>query len=236
MGIGGVLARMFGSNGGTSRESTMDVYADPITVNCRKVLAGLKFLDVDYNLVKVDYFTGEHKGDAYTALNPNESLPAIKDGDFVLWESNAILQYAADKYGKSDAYPTDLQARADINRWLLWESSAWFPTNYVYLVENCVKPLLGSGPDQAIKDAEAERFNRLAGILDARLKSSDWLCGNKPTIADIVVAAPLHLHFEQKPPLEGHPNLVRWMTQRVEQLPAWKATHVGPGFTLPDAA
>lgn len=34
----------------------MEIYADPITVNCRKVLAGLKLLEVDYTLVKVDYF------------------------------------------------------------------------------------------------------------------------------------------------------------------------------------
>ena len=61
----------------------------------------------------------EQKGDAYVALNPMASLPALKDGDFVLWESNAILQYAADKYRKTEFYPTDLQRRADINRWLL---------------------------------------------------------------------------------------------------------------------
>ena len=55
----------------------------------------------------------------------------------VLWESNAILQYAADKVGNNDVYSSDLKVRADINRWLLWESSAWFPSCYKYLVENC---------------------------------------------------------------------------------------------------
>ena len=39
-------------------------------------------------------------------------------------ESNGLLQYAADKYGKSEFYPTGLKIRADINRWLLWEASA----------------------------------------------------------------------------------------------------------------
>ena len=41
----------------------MDIYADPITVNCRKVLAGLQLLGVDYDLVKVDYFKADHKND-----------------------------------------------------------------------------------------------------------------------------------------------------------------------------
>ena len=85
----------------------MKIYADPITVNCRKVLAGMKLLDVDYTLEKIDYFTGEQKSEAYVAINPNAALPALTDGDLVLWESNAILQYAADKHGKTKQYPAE---------------------------------------------------------------------------------------------------------------------------------
>ena len=119
----------------------MQIYADPITVNCRKVLAGLELMEVPYELVHVDYFKGEQKSDTYIAINPNASMPTMKDGDFTLWESNAILQYAADKYNVAAQYPNDLKTRSDINRWLLWESSSWFPSCYVFLVENCVKPL-----------------------------------------------------------------------------------------------
>lgn len=210
----------------------MKIYADPITVNCRKVLAGLRLMDVPFERVHVDYFTGEQKSAKFKEINPNESMPAMVDGDFVLWESNAILAYAADKHGKSAFYPTELKARADINRWLLWESSAWFPSTYVYLVENCVKPLLKAEPDPKVIEAQNANFHKLAGILDARLAKSEWLCGSSPTIADIVVAAPMHLHPYQQLPLAPHKNLVRWMTQKVEKLPSWDQTYVGPGFTL----
>ena len=214
----------------------MELFADPITVNCRKVVAGLKLLGSDYTLTKVDYFKGEQKSDAFKAINPNAALPALRDGDLVLWESNAILQYAADKGGKTQFYPTDPAKRADVNRWLLWEASTWFPSCYVYLVENCVKPLLGGAPDPAMLAGEEERFHKLAGILDDRLSRHPWLAGDGPTIADIAVAAPMHLHAWQQLPLAPHPNLARWMTQRVEQLPCWKATHVGDGFKLEEAA
>jgi len=215
----------------------MQVFADPITVNCRKVLAGLKMLGVDYTLSKVDYFKGEHKSEEFKKINPNEALPAMKDGDMVLWESNAILQYAADKHGKTEYYPTDPAKRADVNRWLLWEAASWFPSCYVYLVENCVKPLLGGAPDQAVLDGEAANFHKLAGILDERLSNSKWLCGDRPTIADIAIAAPMHLHEWSKLPLDKHPNLRRWISTCVEQLPAWKATHVDEGsFKLVGAA
>ncbi len=209
----------------------MQIYADPITVNCRKVLAGLKLMDAPYELVHVDYFKGEQKAEPYASLNPNLSIPALKDGDFVLWESNAILQYAADRLGREAAYPTDLRTRADVNRWLLWESSSWFPSCYVFLVENCVKPLLGGAPDPAVLDAQLATFHKLASILDATLARQDWLAGTSgPTIADIAIASPMHLHGWQQLPLDGHPNLKRWMLERVEPLACWRATNVEQGF------
>lgn len=209
----------------------MKIYADPITVNCRKVFAGLQLMGAPYEHVHVDYFKGEQKADAFVAVNPNASLPAMVDGDFVLWESNAILQYAADKIGNDAVYPKDLKTRADINRWLLWESSSWFPSCYVFLVENCVKPLLGGQADAAVLDAQAAQFHKLAGILDARLAHNEWVAGKGPTIADIALAAPMHLHGWQRLPIKDHPNLSRWLTQGVEQLPSWKKTWVGEGFT-----
>jgi len=214
----------------------MEILADPITVNCRKVLAGLKLMGIDYSLTKIDYFKGEQKGAAYLAVNPNASIPAMRDDGMVLWESNSILQYAADKHGKSAHYPTGLKARADVNRWLFWESAQWFPSCYVYLVENCVKPLLGGAPDPAVLAAQADNFHKLAGILDARLAESPWVSGSGPTIADIALAAPMHLHGWQELPLDRHRHVVRWMTKNVEALPAWKATTVERGFTLPQAA
>ena len=216
----------------------MKIHADPRSVNCRKVLAGLDLIGAPFELNHVDYFKAEQKEPAYLAINPNAALPAMVDGDFVLWESNAILQYAADKVGNDAAYPRDLKTRADINRWLLWESSSWFPSCYVFLVENCVKPLLGSQPDPAVLDAQAAQFHKLAGIVDARLAGRDWIAGKGPTIADIALAAPMHLHGWQQLPLGDHPNLKRWMTRSVENLPCWNKTTVYEGFatTKPAAA
>jgi glutathione S-transferase len=213
----------------------MKIYADPITINCRKVIAGLNLIGAPYELVHVDYFKGEQKAEPYVSLNPNASIPAMRDGDFELWESNAILQYAADKVGNDTAYPRDLQMRADINRWLHWEGSTWFPSCYVFLVENCVKPLLGGQPDPAVLDAQAAQFHKLASILDQRLAKQRWVSGGadaRPTIADIALASPMHLHGWQKLPLSDHPNLKRWLLDGVEQLPCWQQTAVYEGFSM----
>jgi glutathione S-transferase len=202
----------------------MKLYYDPITVNCRKVAAGFSLMGVSFEKSHVDYFSGGQKAPEYLKINPNGAIPALVDGDFKLWESNAILQYAADKSEAFDYYPREPKVRADIHRWHLWEAAHWFPSCYVYLVENVVKPLLKAEPDQAVIDKEAPNWHRLANILDERLSNQRWLCGDQLTLADIAVAAPMHLHSYQKLPLDAHPNLRRWMTEGVEQLACWKAT------------
>ena len=107
----------------------MKLHYDPCTVNCRKVIAGLKLMGIDFESETYDYFdgltepseTGFRTLPAYLAINPMATLPALVDGDLNLWESNAILQYAADAAGPSAAYPQDLKVRSDINLCLFCE-------------------------------------------------------------------------------------------------------------------
>ena len=214
----------------------MKLHYDPCTVNCRKVIAGLKLMNIEFESEIYDYFdgllepseTGFRTLPAYLAINPMAELPTLSDGDLNLWESNAILQYAADAAGPSAAYPQDLKVRADINRWLLWESNSWFASCYVYLVENVVKPyVIKTDPDAGILEAEDVKFEKLASILSARLDNQPWISGSEPTIADIVVAAPMHLHSYQKLPLSNHANIRAWYG-RLEELPCWSSTDVAP--------
>lgn len=205
----------------------MKLYYDPVTVNCRKVVAGLDLVSARYEEVKVDYFAQGHKEPDFLAINPNGELPALVDDDVTLWESNAILVYGAGKAGSTSAYPDDWKVRADIHRWHLWESSKWFNGCYVYLVENLVKPLTGSEPDPAVLEAHAPTFHGLATILDNNLADRSWLSGSEVTLADIAVAAPMHLHSYQKLPLENYKNIRRWM-DRVESLPCWQKSDPRP--------
>jgi glutathione S-transferase len=209
----------------------MKLYFDPITVNCRKVIAGLELIGCGYDEERLDYFAGDHKLPAFTEINPNAEMPALVDGSLKLWESNAILVYASEKVGNRTTYPNDPKIRADITRWLLWESSKWFDACYVYLVENVVKVLLDDKPDQATIANHTPSFHARAAVLEAGLEGRDWLCDEQATIADIAVAAPMHLHGVQKLPLEDYPNIRAWMG-RVEALPCWQNSdpvpHIAP--------
>lgn len=213
----------------------LHLYLDPCTVNSRKVLAGLKLLGTEYDFHHIDYFTGEHKSDGFKKINPMATVPAATDGDLILTESNAILQYAADLNSNTSAYPKDLKKRADINRWLFWEASVWFQSCYVYLVEFVVKPLLNAEPDQSIIEAQASKWEHFASILEDRLSKCKWLTGDDISIADIAVAAPIHLHSAQRLPLEKFPNLQHWIAE-IEKLPCWQQTQEAVNKALLPAA
>ncbi|KAJ9611075.1 hypothetical protein H2200_004258 [Cladophialophora chaetospira] len=199
----------------------LEVHCDPCTVNSHKVLAGLDIMGYSYKHVFVNYFTAEHKSPEYLKINPHGTVPAAKDGDLIITESNAILQYAAHDAGSM--YPHDRAARTIVNKWLLWETSVWFPSCYVYLVENVVKPLLSTEPDQDVIDKEAPKWHKHAAILDEQLSKTKWLTGDNLTIADVAVAAPMHLHAACKFPLDKYANLTRFMDQ-IEKIPEWQKT------------
>lgn len=208
----------------------LEVYLDPATINSRKVLAALDLVGQEYHFNKIDYFAGGQKDPSFTKINPHATVPAATDGDLMLPESNAIMAYAADLQG-GKAYPKDLKTRAKINAWLLWESSVWFGTCYKYVVEYVVKPLLKAEPDQSVIDAEAPNWNKNAGILDATLAKSKFLVGNEPSIADIAVAAPMHLWKASRLPIDKYPNLQRWY-KAIEQLPSWQKTQAAVNNAL----
>jgi glutathione S-transferase len=94
-----------------------------------------------------------------------------------------------------------------------------------------VKPLLGGAADAQVLEAQAANFHKLAAILDARLANNEWVAGTPtPTIADVALASPMHLHGWQQLPLADHPNLKRWLLERVEPLECWRRTNIVEGF------
>jgi glutathione S-transferase len=90
-----------------------------------------------------------------------------------------------------------------------------------------------TSPDQSVIDAQAPRWNELASILDAQLAKSNFLVGDTVTIADLAVAAPMHLHAASRFPLDKYPNLKRWMTEGIETLPCWQKTQAAVDILVP---
>src|SRR5258706_2833588 len=157
-----------------------------------KVLVVAYQLGIDFELVFCDLTKGDQRSAAYTALTPNQRMPALEDGDFRLWESNAIIQYLATRKPESGLLPRDESARADVARWQFWESTTWDPACAILIFERAVKRFFGGGaPDPVEEEKGLQRFDDTAAVLDGHLKGRKYVCGNQITLADFSLGADL---------------------------------------------
>jgi glutathione S-transferase len=202
----------------------MKLYYHPASPYARKVLIAASLLGIELETRFVDVLAGEGQKPEFLRLNPNGKVPTLEDGDFVLWESNAILQYLAGKKPDTPLFPADARTRADIVRWQFWESSCWAPACGTYVFEHVIKRVLGQGgadPDE-IRKAEG-KFHRYAGILDGHLSGRSWLVGDAMTLADLSIAPVLMYANLAEFPLDAYSHILRWFGQ-IEILPAWLET------------
>ena len=156
------------------------------------------------DIMQVEQFTPE-----VTAINPNQKIPALVDGDRRLMESCAILQYLGEKY------PTSLlpegEGRWDVLPWVWWQAANVGPIfgnklSYTRYMDNV--------PDEQ-KTHPLERFNnealRLVGVLDKKLGDNPWVCGDTFTIADIALYPWIRGWKWSKVNITTWPRIMAWV-------------------------
>src|SRR6266851_1861136 len=85
----------------------MKLYLFPPSARVLAILALRNHLALDCELNPIDLGRGDQLTPEYLALNPDRKMPTLTDGEFVLWESNAILFYMASKRPESGLWPSD---------------------------------------------------------------------------------------------------------------------------------
>ena len=202
----------------------MKIHHSPFSSNARKALMTAIQLGVDFDPVLVDLAKGEQRKPDFLALNPNGKVPVLVDGDFVLFESQAIMAYLADKTPGQTLYPTDLRARADVNKWLFWSANHWGPSIAIFNWERVVKKFLGLGEPDAGHIARGEAlFHEFAKVLDAHLADREWISGKGVSLADIAIGCPLMVTVPAQIPITPYANIQKWFA-RVQELDSWKKT------------
>lgn len=188
----------------------------------QRVLALVKHLDIEAELVELDLMAGELKTDGYAALNPNKKAPTLVDGETVLWESSAIMAYLCIKTG-SDMWPAHNPAeQVEMLRWLSWNDQHWLESVSPFYFEHIVKSTFGFGtPDREALAAAVPGLLRYATVLDGHLEGRDYVACNRLTIADFALASSARYWRESQMPLETFANVVRWL-DGLMRLPAWK--------------
>jgi len=204
---------------------TIELYVFPPSPRAFKVMALANHLGLDCELRMIDLRKGEQKTPQYAALNPNMRMPTLKDGDLVLWESNAILQYLALRRPQSGLFPADERARLDVTRWQFWELAHWDPACAVFAFEYVAKPILLGihEPDQAALAKGTELFHRAAKVLDGQLRDRKFVTGEALTIADFSLGAALNIAEMAHLPVEPYGEIKRWYAG-LRALPAWQKT------------
>jgi glutathione S-transferase len=206
----------------------MKLYGFPPSPNTWKVRALAAHLGMPLELVFVDLTKGGSHTPDYLALNPTGRTPTLVDGDFKLWESDAIMQYLASKTTNA-LWPNDARARADIVRWQSWQLAHWSKEGCEpLLIQRLVKQLLNLGPpDQAVVAKGIEAFHKEAKVLDTHLAGRPYLVGREATLADFSVAAPLFYAERAELPIAPYTNIRNWFG-RVAALPCWRETAPQP--------
>lgn len=198
--------------------------------NCYKVRLLLAVLGISYSRHAIDFYPSrEHQKPGFLALNPLGQLPVLKDENFVLHDSQAILVYLASRYDHSGLwYPRGEPALlGTLTAWLMFAEAITNTASAARL------------HDGMFYDFDVERCrsgaHRLFRILDEHLWFSEraaagWICeGTHPTIADIAVFPYVHLSEEGGIARRDYPAIRRWL-DRVKMLPGFIAM---PGIIPP---
>ncbi len=161
------------------------------SINVRKVLWTCAEIGLPFE--REDWGAGfkSTSDPAFTALNPNALVPVVRDGDFVLWESNTICRWLAAEHGRDDLLPAPPRERALVERWMDWQAtelnSAWRYAFYALVRKS------PQHQDAAQIEASVRQWNRMMTLLDAQLQSTGaYAAGAQFTLADVVLGVATH--------------------------------------------
>jgi len=164
----------------------LEILGRTSSINVRKVLWTCAELNIGFE--REDWGMGFRSTESpeFLALNPNAMVPVIKDGDFVLWESNTIIRYLAAAYDGASLYPAEPRARALVDRWLDWQAADLNPA-WSYAFQGLVRCSPAHQQPERIA-ASLTSWNRFMVILDQQLATTGaFVAGNDFSLADISI-------------------------------------------------
>ncbi|MGD2140056.1 MAG: glutathione S-transferase family protein [Burkholderiales bacterium] len=175
-------------------------------------------LEIPYEIVAVDMASPYRKGPEYRLLNPLGKVPALIDGDLIMFESGAINQYVLDCYGKGKLQPATGSAEHAIYLQWCWYAEATFSRPLGEIVNH--KREFAGSPLPAVIDEMKSRARACAQVLGTALNGKTWILGETFSGADIMLGLTLRAYLRLMD--EDFPDSVKPYWERVTQRPAYK--------------
>jgi len=161
------------------------LYGPTMSWNVTRCVAALEEAGVDYELVNINFGTGEHKSPDHLARNPFGLVPALQDGDLYIFESRAICKYAARKNKPELLKEGDLKESALVDVWLEVEAHQYTAALDAVVFECLVHPMLGGVTDQKVVEDNLVKIKNVLTVYEARLTKSKYLAGDYFSLADL---------------------------------------------------
>lgn len=197
------------------------------TPNPRKVVLLLEELGLPYRLVPVDTYKGEQHQPAFRAINPNGKVPALVDGEAVLFDSSAILLHLAER---EQRFLGPAAMRPGLLSWLMFVASGVGPYSGQAVHFSRVHTESAYASNRYRREVE-----RHYTVLDARLQQSTYIAGPEYSIVDISAWGWLMMAdfiLGQEPALAAWPALQAWFAKVDARPAAAKARSAGSELTF----
>lgn len=185
------------------------------SINVQKVLWCCAELDLRYERIDAGLAFGVNDTPDYLARNPTGLVPTIDDDGFVLWESNTIVRYLANKHGLGTLCPSQITDRFDVERWMDWQATQLWPA-----MRPVFFGLVRTPPekrDQAAIEAAMNDTERALAILDRHLAARRFVGGDVLTMGDIPVGVSIHRWYALGVARTEFPNLAQWYGRLMER-------------------
>jgi glutathione S-transferase len=199
-----------------------------------RVLLTLEVKGLAYQSTLLEFSKGEHKASGFLKLNPRGKVPVLKDDEFVLSESLAIIAYLDKKYPEPPLFGTSPQETG-----LIWRAILEMEAYIVSAGDKLARPLFfGQGLEETDKIQEAAAtIRRELKRIDTELEGASWLIGRQMSAADISLFPLVQMisraagkdaakpfNFELLPLDKYFPHIAAWV-KHIEALSGYERTY-----------
>lgn len=191
----------------------MKLYYHPISGHSHRARLFLSLIGASFEAVVIDVPGGEHLSAAYLAKNPFGEVPVLEDEGTYIADSNAILVYAAKKFGKTEWLPENPLSAARVQRWLSVAAGqiAFGPA---------AARLITLFNADFRSDEVIDRAHAILALIEGELDRRQWIAADLPTIADVALYSYIARAPEGNVDLAPYGKVQAWLA-RIEALPGF---------------
>lgn len=198
----------------------LKIWGRKTSVNVQRVMWAVGELGLAHQRVDAGGPFGGLDTAEFGRLNPNRLVPALQDGSFSMWESNASVRYLAATYGRGSLAPSDPKAFATADQWMDWGLT----TLNADIIATCFLQLIrtpAADRNVGAVEAAAKRAGEKLAILDGQLAGKQFILGDTLTMADVAIGSFMYRYYNLPIARPTWANVDAWY-QRLQARPAYR--------------